>query len=112
MIHLLARPELTTRRVGAAFAVAMVCDALQVLLAPLGWMFVDDVLDLVAMLLLTVLLGFHPLLLPTFLLEIIPVAELLPGWTACVGVVVALRRKQQSAPPNTPPPPPPGVIDV
>jgi hypothetical protein len=112
MIPLLTRPELTTRRVGAAFAVAMVCDALQVLLAPLGWTFVDDVLDLVAMFLLCSLIGFHPLLLPTFVLEIVPIAEMLPGWTACVGVVVALRRKQKTDASAPPEPPPPGVIDV
>jgi hypothetical protein len=74
-------------------------------------MFVDDLLDLVAMFLLSVLIGFHPLLLPTFVLEIVPVAEVLPGWTACVGIVVALRRRQQAATPHKTSPPP-GVIDV
>jgi hypothetical protein len=38
-------------------------------------------------------IGFHPLLLPTFVLELIPVADLLPTWTGCVAVVIALRRR-------------------
>jgi hypothetical protein len=52
-------------------------------------------------------IGFHPLLLPTFVLELLPVTDLLPTWTGCVALIVALRRKQE------PPPPAPGrVIDV
>ena len=56
------------------------------------------------------LIGFHPLLLPTFVLEVLPIADLVPVWTACVAIVVALRRKQQHTPP--PPPMPGPVIDV
>ena len=55
------------------------------------------------------LIGFHPLLLPTFALEFLPVVDMLPTWTACVALVVSLRRKQQAAqaPPSEGP-----VIDV
>ena len=42
------------------------------------------------------LIGFHPLLLPTFVLEIVPLADLAPAWTACVAVVVALRKRQRT----------------
>ena len=42
------------------------------------------------------LLGFHPLLLPTFIVEFLPVTDLLPTWTGCVAVVVALRKRQQT----------------
>jgi hypothetical protein len=50
------------------------------------------------------------LLLPTFVLEFLPVADMLPAWTGCVAVVIALRKRQQD-PPQQPPAPGP-VIDV
>lgn len=48
-------------------------------------------------------IGFHPLLLPTFALEFLPVADLLPTWTGCVALVVALRKKQQAPRDSRPP---------
>jgi hypothetical protein len=45
------------------------------------------------------LIGFHPLLLPTFVLEFIPAADMLPTWTGCVALVTAIRQRQQPAPP-------------
>ena len=39
-------------------------------------------------------IGFHPLLLPTFILEFLPVADLVPTWTGCVALVLAFRRRQ------------------
>jgi hypothetical protein len=94
---------LNRRRIAAAFAVAVLTDGLQLFLGPLGWVFVDQFLDLIAMILTITLLGFHPLLLPTFLLELLPLTDMLPTWTACVALVVALRRKQ--VPTNRVPPP-------
>jgi hypothetical protein len=47
------------------------------------------------------LLGFHPLLLPTFVVEFLPVADMLPTWTGCVALVVALRKRQQPSVPST-----------
>src|SRR5216683_1933927 len=90
------RPILTPNRVRLAYAIAVVTDALQLLLGPLGWLVADEVLDVAAMILTWRVIGFHPLLLPTFVLEMLPVADLLPGWTACVALVVALRKKQQA----------------
>lgn len=91
-----------------AYGVAITADALQFMLGPLGWVFVDEIIDIVAMGLTWRALGFHPLLLPTFALESIPVIDMLPTWTACVALVVSLRKKQQSAPPPREGP----VIDV
>ena len=85
---------LTQNRVRLAYAVAIATDLLQVALGPFGWPFFDEVLDVVAAASTWCLLGFHPLLLPTFILEAVPVADLLPTWTGCVALVVALRRKQ------------------
>ncbi len=91
---LLRVPPLRPWRIAAAFAVAIATDAAQLTLGPLGWPIADEVLDLVAMVLTVWLLGFHVLLLPTFAIELVPVADMLPTWTGCVGLVVARRRYQ------------------
>ena len=103
-------PVLTRERVRLAYAIAVTTDLLQLLLGPFGWAFADEVLDVTAMILTWRLIGFHPLLLPTFALEFLPVADMLPTWTGCVAIVIALRKGQQS---RMPPPPDPGsFIDV
>ena len=57
-------------------------------------------LDVVAMVAEMWLLGFHPLLLPTFMLEVLPVVDVLPTWTGCVGIVIARRRGSISGVPS------------
>lgn len=116
---------LTGLRIALAVGIALATDAIQVALGPLGWAFFDEVMDVIAMVLISVLLGFHPLLLPTFVVEFVPLVDMLPTWTGCVGAVILLRKRTQSRnvpPPTTVPPvqtvapkPPPGsgpVIDV
>jgi hypothetical protein len=103
-------PSLTPERVRLAYAVAATTDLLQLLLGPFGWAFLDELLDVAAMILTWRLLGFHPLLLPTFALEFLPVADMLPTWTGCVAIVVALRKRQQAT--ISPPPAPGPIIDV
>jgi len=90
---------LTRSRIRAAYAVAIATDVLQFGLGPFGWAFADEILDVIALIATTKLLGFHPLLLPTFILEVVPVLDVLPTWTGCVALVVATRKKQ--APPMT-----------
>jgi hypothetical protein len=102
-------PVLTRTRVRLAYAVGGTADVLQLVLGPFGWAFADEILDVAAMVLISKAIGFHPLFLPTFALEFLPVADMLPTWTGCVALVVMLRRKQQAAPP---PPGPGPVIDV
>ena len=89
-------PRLTATRIVLAFAVALAADAVQIALGPVGWLAPDEAIDVVAMGLTCWLLGFHVLLLPTFLLEFVPVLGMLPTRTACVTAVVALRRREQS----------------
>jgi len=86
----------------------MATDVLQLALGPFGWAFVDELLDVAAMILITRAIGFHAMLLPTFALEFVPFTDMLPTWTGCVALVVALRRRQEVA---TVPAPGP-IIDV
>jgi hypothetical protein len=85
---------LTRSRIRAAYGAAIAADVLQLALGPFGWVLADEILDVVAMLVMSRLIGFHPLLLPTFVIEFVPVADLLPTWTGCVALVVALRRRR------------------
>jgi hypothetical protein len=93
-------PAITQRRTQLAYGVAVTTDVLQVILGPVGWGFADEALDVAAMLVISRLIGFHPLLLPTFAVEFIPIVDMLPTWTGCVAVVVALRKREAV---NTPP---------
>ena len=112
-LNSLLRPQpLTRTRILLALAVAIAADGLQLFLGPLGWLFVDEVIDAVAMILTLWLLGFHVLLLPTFVAELIPAVDMLPTWTACVAAVIALRKHDQNSPPPPPAPPTPPTIDV
>jgi hypothetical protein len=107
--RLFQRPPLTTARVRLAYGIAVVTDVLQFVLGPLGWFAADQALDVIAAAATWRVLGFHPLLLPTFVLELIPLADMLPTWTGCVALVVALRKRQQTMPEA--PPAPGQVID-
>ena len=110
MLPMSQPPVLTRKRVWLAFTIAVTADVLQVLLGPIGWAFADEIIDVAAMVLTWRILGFHPLLLPTFALEFLPIADWLPSWTGCVALVVAIRRRQQGPPPA--PPTSGTVIDV
>ncbi len=105
---------MTATRIRLAYAVAVAADIAQLVLGPAGWAFADEILDIAAMIAVTGLIGFHPLLLPTFVLEFVPVADMLPSWTACVALVVTLKKRQQipAPPPPTPPSPRGPIIDV
>jgi hypothetical protein len=104
----LSAQPLTRTRIAVALGVGVVADGLQMLLGPLGWWGADELIDLGAMGLTTLALGFHPLLLPTFIMEFIPLVDMLPTWTGCVVAVIALRKKaEHPGSANIPP-----VVDV
>lgn len=117
---LLARfqaPLLTRWRIVLALGIAVVADFLQVILVPLEFVFIQQIIDVVAMILTSLVIGFHWLLLPTFAVEFIPGVDMLPTWTGCVGAVIALRKRAQRPPPPevlpaTPPPIPKPVIEL
>jgi len=93
-------PQLTRKRIVLALVVAVVSDAMQILMTPFAWTFAESAVDVVAMILTVRILGFHLLLLPTFVVEFIPVVDMLPTWTACVAAVIALRKRNPHAAPS------------
>ena len=99
-------PRLTRTRIVLALAVAVGADGLQLLLLPFTWTLAESCVDVMAMALTMWLLGFHLLLLPTFVVEFIPVADMLPTWTACTLAVIALRKREQRVKPVSPSLPP------
>lgn len=111
----LFRPaKLSGWRIAFALLFAVVADGLQI---PLQVPPFSEIIDVVAMVLTSLTIGFHLLLLPTFALEFIPMANALPTWTGCVLAVIALRRREEknqsrfsqaseAKPPVIPPPPP------
>ncbi len=80
-----------------ALAVAVLADALQILLLPLtiggGFMPVDDVIDFVIAGVMTYLLGWHWVFLPTAAAKLVPFVDMAPFWTLAV-FFVALRQKK------------------
>jgi len=91
-------PVLTRTRMVLALAIAVAADGLQLCFGPVGWAFIDQVIDGVVMVLLSWVIGFHVLFLPTFIVELVPVLDDLPTWTACAAAVIALRRREKSFP--------------
>ncbi len=80
-------PPLTRNRVRAAWIIAVAADAIQLGLFPVTgtlstW--INKPLDLLVMLVLWRLLGWHWVLLPSFAVELLPYAELAPTWTLAV----------------------------
>jgi hypothetical protein len=91
-----AAGRLTRGRIAAAVAVAIAADVLAFVIGPFGITFADEVIDVVVMGLETWLLGFHILLLPAFIIELVPLLDAAPTWTACVLAVIALRRRRRT----------------
>ena len=98
------KPPLTRARIAFALVAAVLADGSQLLLGFFGWAGADQLIDVVAMGMTSWLIGFHWLLLPTFILEFLPLIGELPTWTACVIAVIALRQREQSSPPPALPP--------
>lgn len=86
-------PRLTRWRIVLALVVAVTADGLQ--LSLLGTPPFVEIVDAIAMVLVSWLIGLHILLLPTFVLELIPVVDTLPTWTGCTLAVIVLRRREE-----------------
>jgi len=78
-------------RFRAALALAIIADALQIVIFPLfiqgGASPADDVLDFGVGAVLTQLLGWHWEFLPSFLAKLVPGVDLVPFWTMAVANV-------------------------
>jgi len=109
---LVRAPRLTRTRMVLAMAVAVGADGIQLLFGAVGWFGIDQAIDFVAMVLISWIIGFHILLLPTFVVELVPLLDDFPTWTACTAAVIALRKREQQNPPPPPPPPAKPVIDI
>ena len=78
-------PSIT--RIRVAWVLALAVDAIQIpatAAGPVGW-FLDIGLDLITMIVMWALLGFHWAFLPSFLTEWIPYLNMAPFWTLAVG---------------------------
>jgi hypothetical protein len=97
--ELATKPPLSRTRLRAAWAIALAVDAIQIpatFVPPVGW-FLDAGLDLLAMVVMTGLLGFHWAFLPSFLTKWIPYLDVAPLWTLAVALAT---RGRSGEPPN------------
>ena len=90
------------RAIQIARAVAIVADALQLVLFPFfmeGFASVlNDALDIVVCVVLVRLIGWNPVFLPTMVVELLPFGNLAPTWT--IALFIATRSRQTSLPPK------------
>ena len=106
-------PLLTPRRIWIARGLAVLMDLVQ-LHPALEIPPVSQIVDVATALVMTWLVGWHWAFLPTFLVEAVPIVDLVPTWT--LAVLVATRGRVAPAapavtvaPPAPPPPPPPAL---
>ncbi|HNX31355.1 MAG TPA: hypothetical protein PKM35_07085 [Holophaga sp.] len=93
-------------RARAAWIVAILVDALQVGLLPVTgtlstWF--GAPLDVLAMVVLWRLVGWHWALAPSFVFEFLPFVELAPTWTLATWIVLRKRRSEETARPGDSP---------
>jgi hypothetical protein len=79
---------LTPRRVAFARVLAMLVDLAQIVLLPAFFPGVaspvNSVIDVATAVAMIAIVGWHWAFLPTFLLELVPLVDLVPTWTAAV----------------------------
>lgn len=86
MLPIISRPPIKWRQKRAALIVAGVVDLLQIALLPalgLGYL-LDDVLDVMAAVVLVGICGFKWQFAAAFGLELLPIVDIFPTWTAVV----------------------------
>lgn len=100
----LSNPPVSSGRIAAAFAVAILADMVAVPITALLFTgifavpveLIDLMVDAGAAVAAILLLGFHWALLPGLVVEVVPVLGVLPTWTAAVAYVVWERRRQEA----------------
>jgi hypothetical protein len=106
---------LTPRRVRAARLIAALVDLSQVALLPAFFPAAisgaNNVIDIAAAVVLIALTGWHWAFLPTFIIEMIPMAELAPTWSLAVYIATRGHDGEDADEPQVAPSPvslPPG----
>lgn len=102
--------KFSSDRAKIAYAIAILADVIQLPInaATLSGVLaipaesVDVVVDFIVMMLLSAVLGFHWMFLPSLFVEAIPGVDLLPTWTGCVALVVRQRMKDSEPQPISP----------
>lgn len=96
-------PELpqptSRRRIWIARGIAVAADALQIAVFPIfseGFISpASDALDVGVCIVLTLLVGWHIAFLPSFIIKVLPIADLAPTWT--IAIFIATRRGRDAA---------------
>lgn len=88
--------QVTRGRMAVALIAALAADGLQILLQAVP--FAPQAIDIAATAIVTMAIGFHVLLLPTFVIELVPLVDDFPTWTGCVIAVIALRKREGRVP--------------
>lgn len=96
------RQDITPAQVKAARSIAAAADLLQIVLLPAFFPAAvspaANVIDLVVAVVMLRLLGWHWAFLPTFAIELLPLVDLVPTWTAAVFLVTRDAAGQVVAP--------------
>ena len=105
-------PLMTKSRKWQVRAIGFAADALQIGLWPIMFEgavgIADAVVDLIAMVVLTLLCGFRWYFLPSFVIELLPIIDLAPTWT--IAAVLATRGDTAPEAPASEAVPPAGKI--
>ena len=101
---------MTPGRIRAARLIAAAVDLFQIALLPTflpaALSGIDNVVDIAAAVVLVTLVRWHWAFLPSFLVELVPVAEIAPTWTLAVYIATRGAASEGSA---QPPPSLPGA---
>jgi hypothetical protein len=100
----MSQSKLTKQKIALAFTAAVIADAIQFPITAATMTGVlaipgegaDLMVDSIMTVVTSTLLGFHWILLPSFVFEAIPGFDLFPTWTGCVAYVVWRRKKEQA----------------
>jgi hypothetical protein len=105
MLPVIPKPPITTGQKKAALVVAGIADVLQMAVFPsavVGWG-ISNVIDVVVAFILFAICGFKWQFLLAFMVELLPVAQLFPTWSAVVLMLSSEEPRINIQPVNPPP---------
>ncbi|HEY4329279.1 MAG TPA: hypothetical protein VGN88_06055 [Phycisphaerae bacterium] len=100
MLPIIPKPPISPKQKAAALAVAGTIDLLQIALLPaLGFgLIFDEFLDFAAAIILMIICGFKWQFIAAFTLELVPMLDLFPTWTAVVAFLPTAKVTARSSP--------------